>query len=108
MGGRESPHWGCEAAASPGGDSGTSVVSLCLKVRTPVRIMRSLLGQHGSGHAISASVDIQSFLAVMRCFAARRGRTAPTKIGSDHVGSINEDSDDIVTERVDRDTLSRR
>ena len=56
-----------------------SVVSPCLKVRTPVRIMRSLLGQHGSGHATSASVDIQSFFAVMRCFAARRGRTAPRR-----------------------------
>ena len=41
--------------------------------------MRSLLGQFGSGQAISASVDIQSFGCVGRCFAARSGSTAASE-----------------------------
>lgn len=54
---------------------GTAVVSACLKVRMPFRMILSCDGQQGSGHAIIASVVIQSFFEVTRCFAASNGRT---------------------------------
>ncbi len=54
---------------------GTRVVSPCLKVLNPVRVIFSNEGQFGSGHLTKASVVIQSAWEVGRCFAARRGRT---------------------------------
>ena len=59
--------------------NGTTVVSALLKVRSPVRTMRRRLGQCGSGHAISASVVIQSCGDATRCFAASKGSTAPRR-----------------------------
>ena len=54
---------------------GTAVTSACLNVRKPILTILNLDLQCGSGHAISASVDIQSLVCVGRCFAARSGRT---------------------------------
>lgn len=39
-------------------------------------MIRNLDLQCGSGHAISASVDIQSFGCVVLCFAGNNGKTA--------------------------------
>lgn len=54
---------------------GAAVVSEWLKVRVPSRTILNCEGQHGSGHAIRASVVIQSFLEVNLCFAASSGST---------------------------------
>ena len=59
--------------------SGTAVTSAWRKVRLPVRVILRRLGQFGSGQAISASVDIQSFGSVGRCLAGRSGRTAASE-----------------------------
>ena len=53
--------------------NGTTVTSALLNVLTCVRTILHFEGQFGSGQAISASVDIQSFLADGRCLAARSG-----------------------------------
>lgn len=55
--------------------NGTTVVSECLNVLIPVLVIRSTLLQLGSGHATRASVVIQSLTCVLRCFAAKSGRT---------------------------------
>lgn len=55
--------------------NGTTVVSEWRKVRGFRRVILSCDLQFGSGHAIKASVLIQSFLSVSLCLAARRGRT---------------------------------
>ena len=60
----------------PFGGSGTAVTAAWLNVRVPVREMRKREAQFGSGQATSASVDIQSFGCVCRCFAGRSGRSA--------------------------------
>ena len=67
-----------ELEATSGLGRDTAVTSPWLNVLTPVRTILSLDGQFGSGHAISASVVIQSLACVTRCFAARRGRTEPS------------------------------
>ena len=64
--------------------SGTAVTWAWLKVRSPVLVILSFDLQCGSGHAISASVDIQSFSWVGRCFAARRGSTAAKAADSEN------------------------
>jgi hypothetical protein len=46
-------------------------------VRNPTLSILNLDLQWGSGHAISASVDIQSFVCVTLCLAASKGNTAP-------------------------------
>lgn len=53
----------------------TTVVSARLKVRFPVRTIRSTDAQLGSGHATRASEVIQSLACVTRCLAASSGRT---------------------------------
>ena len=59
----------------PGG-RGTALVSAWRNSRLPSREIRNRAPQCGSGHATSASVVIQSALAVSRCFAGRRGSRA--------------------------------
>ena len=82
------------------------MVSPCLNVLTPVRTIRKRLGQHGSGHATSASVDIQSFVAVMRCFAASRGRTAPRGLKDALSKMLHAEFEDVFTQGVYRDSLT--
>ncbi|SRR6266404_9567617 len=71
-------------------------------------MLRRREGQFGSGQATSASVVIQSAGAVTRCFAARRGKTAPAR----HVGGwrrIPEARGETArTDRIHREALPRR
>jgi hypothetical protein len=53
-----------------------NVTSECRKFLRPNLVILNLDLQFGSGHAISPSVDIQSFGCVTRCFAANSGNTA--------------------------------
>lgn len=84
--------------------SGTAVALLCLNFRIPVLMIRSLDGQCGSGHATSASVDIQSLAAVTRCFAASNGKTEPESSISGQSYEAREVADNIavgvLTQRV--------
>jgi len=64
--------------SNPSGTART-VTSECLNVLSPVRMILKRDLQFGSGQAISASVDIQSFGWVARCLAASSGRTAPSE-----------------------------
>lgn len=59
------------------------MTSARLNLLSPVLTIRHLDGQCGSGQATSASVDIQSFLAEGRCFAAKSGRTEATNTRSE-------------------------
>ena len=52
---------GVEAAVPRSRPDGTAVTSAWRNTRFVIRLIRSLLGQLGSGQATSASVDIQSF-----------------------------------------------
>lgn len=56
---------------------GSNVTSAWLKVLSPNLVILSRDLQLGSGHATSASVDIQSFGWVALCFAANSGIIAP-------------------------------
>lgn len=56
---------------------GSNVTSAWLKVLSPNLVILSRDMQLGSGHATSASVDIQSFGWVALCFAANSGIIAP-------------------------------
>ena len=58
------------------GGSGTAVTSRWRNARVPMRAMRNLAPQLGSGQAISVSVVIQSCAWVTRCFAGRSGSSA--------------------------------
>jgi hypothetical protein len=83
---------------------GTTVASAWLNVLTPVLEILNLDLQFGSGQATSASVLIQSFGWVMRCLAARSGRTAPNYTA---VMELKEITIRILTERVNGKCLSR-
>lgn len=63
----------------PAFSNGTTVTSAWLNVLKPVLTIPNRDLQCGSGHAISTSVVIQSFACVSLCFAASRGRMAPTQ-----------------------------
>ena len=55
----------------------------------PVRMILSCDLQFGSGQAINASVDIQSFECVLRCLAASRGRTEAFVRNDQHCGQFS-------------------
>src|SRR5437764_7307086 len=57
----------------------TAVTSERRKRRRPMRVIRNRVGQLGSGQAISASVDIQSFGSVIRCLAGSSGSSAASE-----------------------------